>query len=149
MSCMESRTPSMCMSNMTHMALRLHPGQDPLAELERLAVEHGIEAACVLTCAGSLTKACLRFANSPHTTELQGHFEILSLTGTFSRHGSHFHIAIADGQGRTIGAHLLPGSAVYTTAEIVLGILPDLRFLRTHDSQTGFPELDIQTIAKE
>jgi predicted DNA-binding protein with PD1-like motif len=98
---------------------------------------------------GSLTRATLRYANRNEPTVLTGHFEIVSLSGILSRHGSHFHIAISDGQGRTIGAHLLPGSAVYTTAEIVLGILPDLRFLRTFDPQTGYPELDIQTSAKE
>lgn len=134
---------------MIPLAIRLHPGQDILDELELVAVRQEIEAACVLACAGSLTKATLRYANRNEPTVLSGHFEIVSLSGTLSRHGSHFHIAIADGQGRTTGAHLLPGSAVYTTAEIVLGILPDLRFLRTFDPQTGYPELDIQTSAKE
>ncbi|UZP68532.1 DNA-binding protein [Desulfovibrio mangrovi] len=134
---------------MIPIAIRLHPGQDILAELESIAELQEYEAACILTCAGSLTKACLRLANCNEATELHGHFEIVSLTGTLSRHGSHLHIAIADGQGKTIGAHLLAGSAVYTTAEIVIGILPDMRFLRTMDTQTGFPELDIQTIVKE
>ena len=134
---------------MIPLAIRLHPGQDILDELELVAVRQEIEAACVLACAGSLTKATLRYANRNEPTVLSGHFEIVSLSGTLSRHGSHFHIAIADGQGRTTGAHLLSGSAVYTTAEIVLGILPDLRFLRTFDPHTGYPELDIQTSAKE
>lgn len=134
---------------MIPLAIRLHPGQDILDELELVAGRQGIEAACVLACVGSLTRATLRYANRNEPTVLTGHFEIVSLSGILSRHGSHFHIAISDGQGRTIGAHLLPGSAVYTTAEIVLGILPDLRFLRIFDPQTGYPELDIQTSAKE
>ncbi len=129
---------------MTPLAIRLHPGQDILVELERLAQEHAMEAACVLTCVGSLTRATLRYANQEQPVELAGHFEIVSLTGVLSRHGSHFHIALSDKNGRTTGAHLLEGSAVYTTAEIVLGICPGYRFLRTHDSRTGYPELDIQ-----
>jgi predicted DNA-binding protein with PD1-like motif len=139
---MEKRT-------MIPLAMRLGPGQDILRELELMVEKHGIEAACVLTCVGSLTTACLRFANRQEATVLTGHFEIVSLTGILSRHGSHFHIAIADGQGATLGAHLLPGSAVYTTAEIVLGVFSDLRFMRTFDPQTGFPELDIHPISKE
>jgi predicted DNA-binding protein with PD1-like motif len=134
---------------MIPLAARLRPGQDILRELELMAEKHEIEAACVLTCVGSLTKACLRFANRTETTVMTGHFEIVSLTGVLSRYGSHFHIAIADGQGTTLGAHLLPGSAVYTTAEIVLGVFSDLRFMRTFDPQTGFPELDIHSISKE
>ncbi len=134
---------------MRPLALRLRPGQDLLMELERIALEQAIEAACVLTCVGSLTTAMLRFANQEQATELHGHFEIVSLTGVLSRHGSHFHIAISDGRGQTLGAHLLPGSKVYTTAEIVLGILQEHSFLRTHDSQTGYPELEIKPLNRD
>jgi predicted DNA-binding protein with PD1-like motif len=66
----------------------------------------------------------LRFANQSFGTELTGHFEIVSLTGTLSQYGSHYHIAISDGTGHTVGAHLLEGCKVYTTAEIVLAVLP-------------------------
>lgn len=124
-------------------ALRLQPGQDLKTELDNLVQSRSIEAACILTCAGSLTKAVLRYANQEQAVELAGYFEIVSLTGTLSRHGSHYHIAIADGCGRTIGAHLLEGCRVYTTAEIVIGVLADVNFLRTVDLQTGYSELEI------
>ena len=39
----------------------------------------------------------------------------------------------------------MDGSEIYTTAEIVLAELDSLRFLRTFDPQTGYPELDIQS----
>jgi predicted DNA-binding protein with PD1-like motif len=128
---------------LTPLALRLHPGQDLKAELDNLAKSRSIEAACIVTCAGSLTKAVLRYANQEQAVELDGYFEILSLTGTLSKYGSHFHIAIADGTGRTIGAHLLEGCRVYTTAEIVIGILAEVSFFRTVDGRTGYPELEI------
>jgi uncharacterized protein len=131
---------------METIAIRLRPGQDPKAELEALAAERGWEAACVLTCVGSLTRAVLRFANRNEPTVLEGHFEIVALTATLSRHGAHMHIAIADPDGRTYGAHLLDGSRIYTTAEIVLGILPDVSFGRELDPQTGYPELDIRPL---
>jgi predicted DNA-binding protein with PD1-like motif len=125
-------------------ALRLRPGEDPARVLDEFAKTHALEAACVLTCVGSLRKAVLRFANQEETVGLEGKFEIVSLTGVLSVHGSHYHIAISDGEGRTYGAHLMDGSEVYTTAEIVLASLDDFRFLRTFDPQTGYPELDIQ-----
>lgn len=127
-------------------AIRLHPGQDLKVELDRLAVEYNIDAACIITCVGSLTKAVLRCANQGHALALEGHFEIVSLTGTLSRHGSHYHIAIADGEGKTIGAHLLEGCRIYTTAEIVIGVLAGAGFLRTFDPGTGFSELEITTL---
>ena len=124
-------------------ALRLHPGEDPKAALEAFAQEHRLEAAFVITCVGSLTRAVLRYANQEEASVLEGHFEIVSLTGVFSMHGGHYHIAIADEAGRTYGAHLLEGSRVYTTAEIILGCMDDLRFLRTFDPGTGYDELEI------
>lgn len=129
-------------------AARLHPGDDLMLALDRLAQTNDFEAACVLACVGSLIQATLRFANQDRPVVLRGHFEIVSLTGTLSKHGSHYHIAIANEEGRTYGAHLMEGCLIYTTAEIVIGALPNLRFLRTHDLQTGYPELDIQPNTK-
>ncbi|MFN2355099.1 MAG: PPC domain-containing DNA-binding protein [Desulfopila sp.] len=126
-------------------ALRLRPGQDLKFELDRLVEKHEIEAACILTCVGSLPTAVLRFANRETSKKLEGHFEIVSLTGVLSRHGSHYHIAIADERGTSYGAHLLDGCTVYTTAEIVIGIIPHQAFLRTFDPLTGYKELEVSS----
>lgn len=125
------------------LALRLYPGQDLKIELDRLVEKHELEAACILTCVGSLTTAVLRFANQEPSERLDGHFEIVSLAGVLSRHGSHYHIAIADERGASYGAHLMDGCKIYTTAEIVIGIIPNYSFLRTFDPRTGYPELEI------
>lgn len=127
-------------------ALRLKPGQDLKTELDAFARDKALEAACVLTCVGSLRMAVLRFANRERSTTLTGAFEIVSLTGVLSRHGSHYHISIADGEGRTYGAHLLEGCEVHTTAEVVLAALPGMQFLRTPDEETGYRELDIRSL---
>ena len=125
-------------------ALRLHPGEDLKLALDNFAQSNHLEAACVLTCVGSLRKAVLRFANQSESSTLDDKFEIVSLTGVLSMHGAHYHIAISDKVGRTYGAHLMDGCEVYTTAEIILADLQDYQFLRTFDAQTGYPELDIQ-----
>lgn len=124
-------------------ALRLRPKQDLKVELDKFAHEHNLEAACILTCVGSLRHAVLRYANQEKATEITDKFEIVSLTGTFSKYGSHYHIAISNGEGHTIGAHLLEGCLIYTTAEIVIGELSDVSFLREIDDETGYDELFI------
>jgi uncharacterized protein len=129
------------MNTLKTISIRLKPGQDLKEELDALTVKNNLKAACVLTCVGSLTTAVLRFANQPTTSTLTGHFEIVSLTGTMSIHGSHYHISISDGEGRTYGAHLMEGCKVYTTAEIVVGILEDVEFLREMCPESGYPEL--------
>ncbi|WP_319584224.1 PPC domain-containing DNA-binding protein [uncultured Pseudodesulfovibrio sp.] len=128
----------------TTVAARLTPGQDLLAELERLFADTGAGAGCVLACVGSLTKAVIRFANQPDSATLEGHFEIISLTGVLSPEGAHCHIAVSDGTGRTSGGHLMEGCRIYTTAEVVIGLLPGVRFARPFDPQTGYPELAVE-----
>ncbi len=130
-------------SNLHAVALRLRPGDDLVQALEAWARENAIFAACVLTCVGSLTRARLRFANRDEWTERTGPFEIVALTGTISTRGSHYHLAISDGHGHTLGAHVGEGCIVYTTAELVLGVLPQLRFDRVFDPASGYDELAI------
>lgn len=131
---------------MMAIALRLLPQQDLKTELDTLAIAQNLEAACVLTCVGSLTRAVLRLAGQSEPTTYDGRFEIVSLVGLLSRHGSHYHMAIADDTGRTLGGHVLAGCQIYTTAEIVLGILPQARFVRELDPATGYRELAIEPL---
>ncbi|NJO79440.1 MAG: DNA-binding protein [Cyanobacteria bacterium RM1_2_2] len=128
---------------MNAFAIRLKPQQDLKSELDQFVRQQALMAACIVTCVGSLTQATLRHANQPGGTVYQGHFEIVSLTGVMSTNGSHYHLAIADSTGATIGGHLLEGCLIYTTAEIVIGVLPQLRFEREYDETTGFKELAI------
>ncbi len=136
-------------SSMQTLALRLSPGMDIKEELERIVKERHINAASVLTCVGSLREAVVRFANKPKGTALGGPLEIVSLTGTFGQDGSHLHIALSNGEGTTIGGHVLAGCRVYTTAEIVLGILTDAVFTREQDSASGYKELVVSPIDKQ
>jgi len=125
-------------------ALRLSPGEDLRLSLDELARRENLEAACILNCVGSLHRALLRFADRDGASELGGPLEIICLSGTLSRHGGHYHLAVADGEGRVMGGHLLVGCEVRTTAEIVVGELPGLSFRREPDPATGYRELVIR-----
>jgi predicted DNA-binding protein with PD1-like motif len=128
------------------LAVRLLPGDDPKAALDRIVRERGIEGAFVLSCAGSLSRAVIRFADRKEPTTIEQKLEIVSLSGTLSATGgSHLHISVADGDGRTIGGHLKEGSAVYTTAEIAIGVAEGLKFTREPDARTGYSELFIES----
>jgi predicted DNA-binding protein with PD1-like motif len=124
-------------------ALRLEPGMDLRADIHRFGLACNLQSGFVLTCVGSLARARLRLAARAESTTLEGRFEIVSLVGTLSPDGPHLHVAIADDQGHVVGGHLLDGSVVYTTAEIVLAEAEGLRFSRTVDEKTGFRELTI------
>jgi uncharacterized protein len=126
--------------------LRLHPGQDLKLELIHFAENQNFQAAFLITCVGSLTRAALRLANQPQTDFFEDKFEIVSLVGTLSKDGPHLHISISDGTGKTIGGHLQEGSLIYTTAEIILGVPENVAYHRPVDPQTGWDELMVKPL---
>ena len=128
---------------MRTVALRLKSGGDLKRALMEVVAQEDVRAGVVLTCVGSLLRAVLRLAGRDEGSVFEGPFEILALSGTLSPDGLHLHLALADKNGGTLGGHVLEGCTVYTTAEIVLGLLQDVRFSRRLDAETGYAELMI------
>ena len=125
---------------------RLKPGQDLFDSIESFVADKKIEAGCVLSSVGSLTHGTLRLANRSIYNEYEGHFEIVSITGTVSKNGSHLHVAISDGDGVTFGGHLVPGCKIYTTAEIVLAVFDDVVYKRKLlENDSGYEELVVHS----
>jgi predicted DNA-binding protein with PD1-like motif len=125
-------------------SFRLRPGQDLKAELDALVKQERIGAGAILTCVGSLTDVTLRMANQEGPTVWKGHFEIVSMVGTLSVNGSHIHLSVSDSTGRTLGGHLLAGCKIYTTAELLVGVMPSLDYVRETDPTFGYKELVIR-----
>ena len=107
--------------------LRLSPGDDLHLCLEAWMALQQAQAGCVISAVGSLSVAQLRLAGQPEGTTIKGDLEMLCLAGTLSPDGGH------------LGA----GSLVRTTAELVIGLLPEWRFCRQLDPATGYAELEI------
>jgi predicted DNA-binding protein with PD1-like motif len=128
---------------MQNYTFRLKSGQDLFDSIEAFVKEKHIQAGCVLSGVGSLTHATIRLANREFSSEFHGHFEIVSMTGTVSIHGSHLHISISDEDGKTIGGHFESGCSIYTTAEIVLAVFNDIVYKREFAEDSGYDELTV------
>jgi hypothetical protein len=133
---------------MRTIAVRLTPGVDLKAELTRLTQAHALAAGCILTCVGSLSQARLRMPGAAGEPEVVATFdeplEIVSLTGTLCADGLHIHIALSRRDGACVGGHLVEGCLVHTTAELVIGDVPDAEFHRPSDPATGYNELSVR-----
>jgi len=127
---------------MQSFTFRLKPGQDLFDSIEAFVADNKMEAGCVLSAVGSLTHVTLRLANRDTYNEYEGHFEIVSITGTVSTNGSHIHVSISNGDGVTIGGHLVSGCKIYTTVEIVLAGFDDVIYKRELlKNDSGYEEL--------
>jgi uncharacterized protein len=128
---------------MQNYTFRLIPGQDLFDSIQAFVMKEHVQAGCILSGVGSLRHATLRLADREHNSEFEGPFEIVSITGTLSVHGSHLHISISDGNGKTIGGHFESGCKIYTTAEIVIAVFNDLIYKREFAEDSGYDELTV------
>ena len=126
------------------LVFRLHPDQDLKLAIDSFASQHSLTSGFIMTCVGNLKKAAIRFTDQAETSIHTGKYQILSLAGTYSRDGSHYHISLSDELGGTFGGHLMEGCQIDTTAEIVMGALQEVAFGREIDSDTGNDELIIR-----
>ena len=132
---------------MENYTFRLGPKQDLFDSIQTFVDQKQIEAGCILSGVGSLIHAEVRLANGQETTKYQGPFEIVSITGTVSIHGSHLHLSISDSQGTTLGGHFEAGCLIYTTAEIVLASFDDVVYTREFAEDSGYKELTVRSKA--
>lgn len=116
-------------------------------EIEQFAAEHNFSAGLVLSAVGALKSAKLRMAGatkeSKTIVDFEGDYEIVSIQGTIAKDDCHIHISVSDKSGKVVGGHLKEG-IVGVTAEVSLLELPDKKFLREPDPETGFKELVIK-----
>jgi predicted DNA-binding protein with PD1-like motif len=134
---------------MKTLPIRLTPGQDLRGTLEAAVRDQGCQAAFVISGIGSLSDARIRFAGVDQAQLLGGESEILSLSGTVGvdadgHSHSHLHMSVSTAAGAVFGGHVVSGCRVRTTAEVLLGLLPDWAFSREADPATGFPELVVR-----
>lgn len=130
-------------SNIKQITIRLKTGDDLRGGIDSALKKHGVKAGCLVSIVGSLSHGKLRMPGAKIVRDWTEELEIVSGTGTLSINGSHIHIAVSDINGKVIGGHLVNGSIVRTTAEIVILNFTDTEYSRVFDAGTGFAELEI------
>lgn len=143
------------------LVIRLGPGEDLLGGLDREVAASGIGAGVILSGLASLhhlrvrniTRFPERWPITPdmrEVTTIPGPLEVLSMQGTLTPTpdgGSftHCHVEVSLGSppAATHGGHLIEGTTVATTAEIVVAELVDLAVARIHDPETEALEIDV------
>ena len=139
--------PNSGKSNIIAHALRLKPGEDLFKSIKDFVKNRKIKAGFIMTCVGSLQEINIRLANADKFLVKKENFEIVSLVGCVScNERYHLHISISDKDGHTFGGHLKENNIIYTTAEIVIGELPQLSFSEVNNPGEDWPELKIDQI---
>ena len=133
--------------------LRLKPGMDLLDGIQAACERYRIHNGVILSAIGSL--ACVRFCDVEALPEKKcgyGYGRILALDETIELTGAsgvvcsdadgninlHVHVCLSDRNGKAYGGHLVQGTTVLMTADIVLGEIEGVSMLREYD-----PEMDV------
>ena len=120
---------------------RLRRGDDLLLELQKIAVEEGLELAVILSGVGCVSRGRVRDASGVTVRDIDEPCEIVSLHGTVSRKRCHVHIALSKEDLSTAAGHLMEGCIINTTCELVLGTVEGWRCGVEQDAETGYDEI--------
>jgi predicted DNA-binding protein with PD1-like motif len=133
--------------------IRLLPGEDVKETLLSFTKAHKLSAASIVAAVGSISSLKFRISSmrpdSPTFLYADSKHEIVSLSGTCEYVKAtdtpycHLHMSASDDHGQVIGGHLMPGTIVFTTAEITILNVPRLKFHRVTDARTGYKELQV------
>jgi len=127
----------------THV-FRLRRGSDLLKALQEYARTRRIAAGTVVSGVGCVTRARVRDASGVTVRHIAQPCEIVSLNGTVSAARCHLHIALSREDMTTLGGHLMEGTVVNTTCELVLLELDGWRCGVEQDAETGYDEIVFQ-----
>lgn len=138
---------------------RLLPGTDLLEGLQAVCEKHGLRNGVVISAIGSLDG--VRYCNVEALPELKcgyGYGQVLYLDGPIELTGAggvicsdtdgsinrHMHISMSDKYGNAHGGHLVKGTRVLMTTDVVLGEIGDVNMLRKFD-----PEMEVYLLSPE
>ncbi|MBR9876094.1 DNA-binding protein [Vibrio sp. J1-1] len=127
-------------------AMRLTKGMDLKQCLTEIVRDHNIKAGSIASCVGCVSQLQLRLAGAKSTLMKQEPLEIVSVMGTLTPEHQHVHISLSDEQGHVWGGHLMEGTIIDTTAELIIHSYTNLTFSREMDESTGYTELEVNTI---
>ena len=133
--------------------LRLKPGMDLLDGIQAACERYQIRNGVILSAIGSLGR--VRFCDVEALPEKKcgyGYGRILALDETIELTGAsgvicsdvdgsinlHVHVCLSDKTGKAYGGHLVQGTTVLMTADIVLGEIEGVSMLREYD-----PDMDV------
>jgi predicted DNA-binding protein with PD1-like motif len=121
---------------------RFLEGEELLESIRSRAETSGIQAGFFVLI-GTLKKASVGFYKEGKykTMVFEGPLEIASCTGNIAVDDTgqvvaHAHIVVSDEKGRTFGGHLMKGSKVGATAELVMVEAEGVNLQKAYDEKT-------------
>ena len=111
---------------MEHYFYKLSQGADVYEKLNELHSHHQ-STSFLISSVGDLSKVSFKCPSDDKPITLEKKLEIITLSGFLTNTSSHFHISVSDQNCSVFGGHLLPGTTVLKSLDVLVGVLPDLQ----------------------
>ena len=103
---------------------KLSKGSDVFNSLKELQTDN-YSRSFLISAVGDLSFVSLKCTLNEKPIILEKKLEVITLSGYLTSKESHVHISVSDENCSVFGGHLLPGSTVLKSLEILLGVIPD------------------------
>ncbi len=124
---------------------KLSSGADVLNSLQELQINTN-STSFLLSAVGDLSKVSFRCPINEKPINLDKKLEIITLTGYLTSKSSHLHISVSDENCNVFGGHLLFGTTVLKSLDILLGVIPNIKQQTIPNINNCFAIVDIYVL---
>ncbi len=110
---------------MEHYFYNLSSGEDVYNSLKELQI-HQNSTSFLISAVGDLSKVSFKCPLNDNPVVLEKKLEIITLSGYLTSRSSHLHISVSDDNCKVFGGHLLSGTTVLRSLDVLLGVIPNL-----------------------
>ena len=110
---------------MEHFFYNFSKGVDVYNSLNELHRHHN-STSFLISAVGDLSKASFKCPLNEKPVILEKKLEIITLSGFLRSKESHLHISVSDENCGVFGGHLLSGTIVLKSLDVLIGVIPNL-----------------------
>lgn len=141
---------------------RLLPGTDMLDGIEEVCRQYNVKNGVILCSIGSLTQLTYTYPVYEATAKagivycdpvvIKGPIEFFGGQGVICQSENdeyliHFHASASDENTKIYGGHMLKGSTVLATIDLIINEISNVQMLRVLDDETGFIQFSPQKVS--
>ena len=104
----------------------LDSGADVYNSLKKLQVAHK-STSFLISAVGDLSKVTFKCPLNEKPIILEKKLEIITLSGYLKSNECHLHISVSDENCKVFGGHLLSGTTVLKSLDVLVGVIPSIK----------------------
>ncbi len=107
---------------MRELSLKLSSNSDVIDSLQEFSFKQN-STGYILSVVGDLSTVVIQCPGKSEPSKINGHLEVITLSGIVKPNHSHLHLSFSDGDCKVWGGHLNRGTIVFKALDILVGFI--------------------------